>query len=142
MGHKLPIKEVKRVVKYKAGYEVRTEVISGEDYGSPDVEMRSAYNERDQFIGNPILARRLAHRGIKPELSDPSHSTCSIGFCEKEQKWYGWSHRAIVAFGIGDRIYVERYGNDKTPITKHGPRPITNMREAKLAAKRFARSVS
>lgn len=141
MSHRLPIREVKKVLNYKAGYQVRTEVIAGEGRG-PDVEMRSAYNEKGQCIGNPILARNLAHRGIKPELADPSHTVCSIGFCEKEQKWYGWSHRAICGFGIGDRIFVERYGDDKTPFKKHGPRPITNMREAKLAAKRFAASVS
>lgn len=27
--------------------------------------------------------------------------TNSTGFSEKEQKWYGWSHRAIYGFGIG-----------------------------------------
>ena len=39
--------------------------------------------------------------GIKSEKSDPSHSVHSIGFSEKEQKWYGWSHRAIKSFCIG-----------------------------------------
>ena len=28
----------------------------------------------------------------------------SIGFSEKEQKYYGWSHRAIYGFGIGDIV--------------------------------------
>ena len=27
----------------------------------------------------------------------------SLGFSEKEQKWYGWSHRAIYGFGIGSK---------------------------------------
>lgn len=26
-----------------------------------------------------------------------------VGFSEKEQKWYGWSHRAIHGFKIGDK---------------------------------------
>jgi len=26
----------------------------------------------------------------------------SIGFSKANQKWYGWSHRAIAGFGIGD----------------------------------------
>ena len=26
----------------------------------------------------------------------------NIGFSEKEQKWYGWSHRAIYGFAVGD----------------------------------------
>ena len=27
----------------------------------------------------------------------------SIGFSEKEQKWYGFSHRAICGFKVGDK---------------------------------------
>lgn len=38
--------------------------------------------------------------GIKP-LRDIH--TSSIGFSEKEQKWYGFSHRAICGFKIGDK---------------------------------------
>ncbi len=28
-------------------------------------------------------------------------TVCSIGFNTTEQKWYGWSHRAIFGFGVG-----------------------------------------
>ncbi len=28
----------------------------------------------------------------------------NIGFSETEQKWYGWSHRAIYGFGIGSKV--------------------------------------
>ena len=41
---------------------------------------------------------------INPEPSRPDHDYCSIGFCEKEQKWYGWSHRAMYGFGIGSGV--------------------------------------
>ena len=34
----------------------------------------------------------------------PSDSTCSIGYSPKENKWYGWSHRACYGFGIGDEV--------------------------------------
>lgn len=27
-----------------------------------------------------------------------------LGFNPKEQKWYGWSHRAIYGFGIGSKV--------------------------------------
>ena len=27
-----------------------------------------------------------------------------LGFSEKEQKWYGWSHRAICGFGVGSKV--------------------------------------
>ena len=57
------------------------------------------------YIGDSVWAHRLiVKRGIKPEKADPSHNVCSIGFCEKKQKWYGWSHRAIYGFGVGDEV--------------------------------------
>lgn len=42
--------------------------------------------------------------GIVPELRKPDHRVPSIGFSEKEQKWYGWSHRAIYGFGVGSVV--------------------------------------
>lgn len=38
------------------------------------------------------------------QKANPSHSTCSIGYSVKENKWYGWSHRAIHGFTIGDVV--------------------------------------
>lgn len=65
-----------------------------------------------------------------------------LGYSEKEQKWYGWSHRAVHGFGIGDMIFDKEYGNDETPYNKHGNEKIKNMKDAKLAAKRFSDYVS
>lgn len=144
MGHKLPVKEVKKVRRFKAGYEVRTEIIDGKPYESPDTEIRSAYNTNGDYIGDPKTAARLSRMGIVPELRDPkTSSTCTIGFCERTQRWWGWSHRAMADFGIGDKIFVERFPNgDKVKPQAHGHRTIANLREAKLAAQRYARSVS
>lgn len=66
----------------------------------------------------------------------------SIGFSEKEKKWYGWSHRAAVGFGVGDRIFDENYGDDNTPFDKHGKMVIRDMEDAKKSAINFARYVS
>lgn len=38
------------------------------------------------------------------QKSNPSHTSCSIGYSPKENKWYGWSHRALYGFGIGDIV--------------------------------------
>jgi len=46
----------------------------------------------------------LDEHGINPERIHPDSYSCCIGFSEKEQKWYGWSHRAIYGFGIGDEV--------------------------------------
>lgn len=84
----------------QAGYVVRTERF-------PDLEdavIESAYTDDGAYIGDPGTAHFLVvKRGIRPELL-PGHNVCSIGFCEREQKWYGWSHRAIYGFGVGDVV--------------------------------------
>jgi hypothetical protein len=41
--------------------------------------------------------------GIGNIQSDGGKTAC-IGFSDKEQKWYGWSHRAIFGFGIGSEV--------------------------------------
>lgn len=68
------------------------------------MEVEAAYTLADEYIGNPDAARTICGMGIKPELRSPDHNVCSIGFCEAEQKWYGWSHRAIFGFGIGSTV--------------------------------------
>jgi len=98
--------------RYKAGYEVRTESVV---WGDEDpVTMKNAYTVPEgYYIGCSVWAHRLiVRRGIKPEPREPGcpeanygrGRTCSIGFCEEEQKWYGWSHRAMYGFGIGDAV--------------------------------------
>ena len=54
------------------------------------------------YIGDEKTTKWLCdEKGIQPELL-PGHETCSIGFQPDEQKWYGWSQRAIYGFSIGD----------------------------------------
>lgn len=112
--------------------------------GSPDrkFELVSAFTPSGDYIGDEKTAKFLTKRGIRPELSASDHTVCSVGFCEKEQKWYGWSHRAICGFGVGDRIFEEEYGTDETPYVKHGKQVIKDMKDARLAAVRFADYVS
>ncbi len=101
-------KKVLKTRNYKAGYVVRTELIDGEEFGCPDFEMKSAYTPTGDYIGNSKWGYRLCKkRGIRPEKARPDHNVCSIGFCEEKQKWYGWSHRAIYGFGVGDKVTSE-----------------------------------
>ncbi len=54
------------------------------------------------YIGTPDVAEVLCGKhGIRPETI-PGHEVCSIGFRESGQKWFGWSHRAIFGFTVGD----------------------------------------
>lgn len=71
----------------------------------PGETLRSAVNASGHYIGDEETAKYLCdERGIAPELANEGHNVCSIGFCESEQKWYGWSHRAMCGFGIGSEV--------------------------------------
>ena len=98
------VKEVKFQRNYP-GYIYRREIVDNSDYGGDgNLEMVNCYeSENGQWIGNPKTARMLCKKyGLRNihKLKD-SHCVCSIGFNKDEQKWYGWSHRAIYGFGIG-----------------------------------------
>lgn len=59
-------------------------------------------NADSVYIGDAKDANLLYSKGIYfPEPSSPEHSVCSIGFSKQDNKWYGWSHRAIYGFTIG-----------------------------------------
>ena len=91
----------------KQGYEIRKEEYSGPDYGMPEgksVVLEFAYTPTGDCIGEPRMAEYLMKRGISPEKASPDHSVCSIGWSEKDQKYYGWSPRAIYGFSIGSKV--------------------------------------
>ncbi len=48
---------------------------------------------------------------IKSLKRNSNHDTCSIGKSEADGKYYGWSHRAVYGFGIGDVIKPGNMGN-------------------------------
>ncbi len=96
-------RKILKVRHYKAGYEVRTEEVTYS--GNEPFISKTAYTLSGDYIGRSVWAHRLViKRGIIPEKISPSDNVCSIGFCENEQKWYGWSHRAIYGFGVGDTV--------------------------------------
>lgn len=97
----------KRVVKEKdRGDWVEKEemwTVSGDD----ETPMKSAYSPEGDYIGNVDTVKMLLKKGItKFEKTHPDHCVVSIGFNPEENKWYGWSHRAIYGFGIGDKCKV------------------------------------
>lgn len=85
------------------GYEIRTE--KWEMEGNPPTTVETGYTyPGGDLIGNREETEYLIKRGIKPEKADPNDEGCRIGFCAEDQKWYGWSHRVIHGFGIGDEV--------------------------------------
>lgn len=74
-------------------------------YGSNNaIEIESVKTLAGEYIGDSGRAAFLHQRGIVPQLASPKHKVCSIGYCARENKWYGWSHRAMFGFGIGSGV--------------------------------------
>ena len=67
--------------------------------------MLSFYSKDGGYIGDEDRIKSLVGKwGISPELIDAEQNVCSIGRSVKDGKWYGWSHRAICGFKIGDVV--------------------------------------
>ena len=147
-------KELLATRRYKVGYEVRKERHFVGDDEQPII-MKSAYTPSGDYMGNPRMANFLIRKkGIKPEKANPLHNVCSIGFCGAEEKWYGWSHRAIFGFGIGSKVKegdcVASSGWTEEYLREHPEEDISlpigfkayTLSDAKRMAIAFADSVS
>lgn len=116
-------------------YVVRKE-LQDIGFGDEPIEITAAYSKSGGYIGDPDDAKFLVgEKGIIPETYGDL-TVCCIGFCEKEQKWYGWSHRAISGFGVGDTP------KESFPWGSTKGKEIKTLEEAKEAAIAFAESVS
>lgn len=88
--------------------------------GAP-TRIESAYALDGSFIGDWAMAAFLANKGIVPQRRDPSLSVASIGFCPREGKWYGWSHRAMYGFKSKKKAdaFAESVAADKPKRKRH-----------------------
>jgi len=134
MNKKKEERKVISIRRYKTGYEVRTELVK---WDKEKIILKSAYTSNGDYIGNPRWAHRLYKKGIKPEKINPKSRICSIGFCEREQKWYGWSHRAICGFGIGSTCKK----GDIHYRPKKGEWTAKTLSDAKQMAIDFAKAI-
>jgi hypothetical protein len=62
----------------------------------------STYDE--SYIGSDKRWEALSKRGFVMYQSYDKGSTASVAYCPSENKWYGWSHRAMYGFTIGDVV--------------------------------------
>jgi hypothetical protein len=89
---------------------------------------------RSYLLEDSGLSKFLDKHGAK-RVPNPH---ASIAFSEKEQKWYGWSHRTIYGFGVGH--HVKDDGNDM-PSVMAGETAKT-LDDAKKMAIAFSKEVS
>ena len=77
------------------------------DSNIPDDDGKIYYSKVDGSyltrVGMENDLNFLLKRGVTEQIQDGygEPKTCCIGFNPTEQKWYGWSHRAIFGYGIG-----------------------------------------
>lgn len=134
--------KVKEVIfqRQYPGYLYRREIIDDSAFGGDgNLEMVNCYSaDTGYWMGNAEDARFLCKKhGLRQvQIAQPDHIVCSIGFNVLQQKWYGWSHRAICSFGIGDKLFNgwSRGADDKELIA--------TVEQAKQSAICFAASVS
>lgn len=123
---------------FKAGYTIQYRQLLSDAAGDgPPVVIKSAVTPEGHYIGDSGRAYQLiVKRGIKPEKVASNHSVCSVGFSEREQRWYGWSHRAIYGFKMGDTFKVSDPDGVVTTST------LATLEDCKREAVAFAASVS
>ena len=77
------------------------DISDGEQYCA----MLSFYNKDGVYIGDEDRVKNIIGQlGISPEPLSPDSKVCSIGKSVKDGKWYGWSHRAICGFQVGNIV--------------------------------------
>lgn len=139
-GDLAPVKKEEVYRDEEHGFKVMKE------FFKEGTSMEAAYTLDDKFIGDEKFAKRLCiDMGIKPCTYD-DNTVCSIGFSEKDQAWYGWSHRAFsppfkVGYKVGkDNICLGCFGPNEKSV-KMGFE-AKNLDDCKRLAIAYAYSVS
>ena len=96
------IEEDRKLIKdcSKKGYVLYSEKWRYHPTEEP-TEIIGAYSAIDKsYIGDEKTAKMLNRKfGVLPQAIDGNNAS-SIGFSPRDNKWYGWSHRAIFGFSI------------------------------------------
>ena len=98
-----------KVVKPK--YDKNKEVVYNEkildEMRSVNIYFTDGAYYRNLYLGSINTAYKLFKKGLQYfEGISIDSKIASIGYCKKEQKWYGWSHRAMLGFGVGSSVKV------------------------------------
>jgi hypothetical protein len=139
----------RRVVREGTLYDLHEEVWQLGSRGRPGdrLTMRVSRTKDGHYIGDERDARFLCDQlGIAPELRAPDSNTCSHGWSEAKGRWYGWSHRAIHGFRVGDVVregsVVERGTVGREGAGFEAGHVLATDEEARRAAMLFAEEVS
>ena len=142
-------------VKVMKFYDVVKELIPKKEYGTKtNMPIVYALSKSGIYIGTTKDAFRLVNKFGIEHFEAISEEVCSIGYCPSKKKWYGWSHRAIHGFKVGDKVkkgdccatsgLTDEYLKEHPEESKHLPVGFTAKTSAdtKRMAIAFADSVS
>ncbi len=111
--------------------------INGNGYIKTNVPMeKRTLNNLPRYSDKKARVHFRDWMGIKGEKTKEHHTVHSIGKAEADGKWYGWSHRAIAGFGVGDTVKADTCGNTQ------GEYVIKTDDQAKETAINFANDVA
>jgi len=157
-----------RIIRRFATFDLHEELWHHPEI-DPEPTRMEAYRSKDGYPidcrfrkKRPGLGKHIARVEISPEpLSKKKGGQCCVGKSAVDGKWYGWSHRAMVGFSGGDRIFQERYAKGRLcesckvtdscegepcpssiPFVRHGAKEIKTDADARKAAVNFSRYVS
>lgn len=65
-----------------------------------------------------LASHEVTKLGCYKDFDSESTDVACFGFSDTEQKWYGWSHRSFIGFGIG---YVAKRGEVAVDYGKKKP---------------------
>lgn len=131
-------KEIKR---YYADTTLSTEIWTDHNEYVGLADLGKWKSDTLNFIYKHRLTNLMSiNRAKGLPLSETGCNAVSIGFSEKEQKWYGWTHRGYGAFGIGDEI-VERSIMDSEDAKYRYPFKVETLEQAKELAIHIAESL-
>lgn len=145
--------------------KVTTKLTFGENLPENEVELNklpdyiyylSMFDE--SYVGTDDILKFLKRNGIEFVMSHKlgvhEGRTACIGFAPKDNKWYGWSHRAFYGFTIGDVVadgdlttssgYVDEYiaEHPEADLSLPVGYTATNLDKAKRMAIAFADAVA
>lgn len=73
----------------------------------PEIKL---FDRPDMYIGTISILKLIKKYKISMQTLDKlpfeDSKTACVGFSKKTMKWYGWSHRAIYGFKIGDVVTI------------------------------------
>lgn len=132
--------------------DLRAKRIDDSDDLTSRVVMVAARSKQDgSYVGNLISTYKLLCRGID-EFYSLKNGTCACtGFDSTNRIWYGWSHRAMMGFRIGQQLSWgtlnlikdeddEEYKKIEELADRNGF-TILNLKQARTCAKLFAEAV-